>query len=76
MSPINSISSRVSLMNRFNKRQFDVTNETDLEEYRYFLANAKWRNATCPFEVEWPYLTIPQMINEKIAEHYLFNIVK
>lgn len=68
---INSIPSRATVLNRFYKRLFDVRSRVDLEEYRYFLEQGKWKNGVCPFEVEWPYISIPNMINEKITRHYL-----
>lgn len=75
MSAINSIPSRATLLNRFHKRVFDVNSQVDLEEYRYFLEQGRWKNSVCPFEVEWPHISIPNMINEKITKHYLFSML-
>jgi hypothetical protein len=54
-----------------NKRYFDVTNKKDLEVYKNFLVNKSWGSACCPFLVEEPYISIPYMIQEKIAKHVL-----
>lgn len=70
------IKTRPSSLPKFEKRQFDPTNKQDLREYKFFLENGRWLSGVCPFEVEWPYLGIPQMINDKITEHYLFKILK
>lgn len=49
---------------------FDVTNKKHVDEYRYFLVNKRWKNG-CPFDLVWPYLSIPDMIRDKIINHYL-----
>ena len=53
---------------RFPKRQFDVSNKEDLRAYKHFLATRSWGEKGCPFELEWPWLSIPDMINHMIAE--------
>jgi len=56
-----------SLRNKFPKRYFDVNNKVDLKAYKEFLANKNWGTNGCPFELEWPWLSIPDMISHKIA---------
>lgn len=53
-----------------NRRPFDPRNSEDLIEFKYFLANKKWKNV-CPFFLEWPYLTIPDMLKDKMVMHML-----
>jgi hypothetical protein len=53
---------------RFPKHQFDVDSKADLKAYKEFLVNKKWGTNGCPFELEWPWLSIPDMISHKIAE--------
>ena len=51
------------------KRIFDPQSKQDLKDYRYFLKNNKWGN-NCPFELEWPHLTITGMIKDKLIHQY------
>lgn len=53
------------------KRRFNPTVKKDREEYKYFLENRSWKSTVCPFFLEWPYLTIPDMINDKLTHHLL-----
>ena len=41
-----------------------------MEEYAYFLKNQKWRNG-CPFLLDWPYLTVPDMIKDRVVRQHL-----
>ena len=50
--------------------RFVPSDKDHVEHYRNFLVNRKW-NGGCPFELEWPYLSIPDMIKDKIINHYL-----
>lgn len=59
----------ITVLNKtFIKRKFNANNTVDLQAYKYFLDNQKWGKDGCPFELEWPWLSIPDMINHKIAE--------
>ena len=51
-----------------SRHTFDTNSKSDLEEYKYFLTNNKWRNS-CPFFLEWPYLTVPDMVKDKIIKN-------
>ena len=51
-----------------SRHTFDTNSKSDLEEYKYFLTNNKWRNS-CPFFLEWPYLTEPDMVKDKIIKN-------
>ena len=52
---------------RFPKRVFDANSKEDLRVYKHFLDNHSWGKNGCPFELEWPWLSIPDMISHKIA---------
>ena len=52
---------------RFPKRVFDPNSKEDLKAYKHFLDNHSWGSNGCPFELEWPWLSIPDMISHKIA---------
>ena len=58
----------------YQKRKFDIDSIEDIQEYKYFLDNKKWRNL-CPFRVEWPYLTVTKMIEDQIVKRYIENVV-
>lgn len=49
---------------------FDPSNKKHTELFRNFLVDHKWENG-CPFELEWPYLSIPDMIKDRIINYYL-----
>ncbi len=54
-----------------NKRQFDPLNKRDKAEFTFFLRNDRWQSTVCPFILEWPYLTIPDMIKDKLTRFWL-----
>lgn len=53
-----------------NKVFFDPTNEEHLKEYAIYLEQGRW-TGSCRFQVEFPYIEIPAMINAKLAKHML-----
>lgn len=55
---------------KYDRRTFDPASKKDIEEYKYFLTNNKWKNG-CPFYLDWPYLTIPDMIKDKVTKFTL-----
>ena len=54
-----------------NKRKFDVNNKKDIELYRSFLTTRRWGGTGCPFVLEFPHLTIPDMIKDKMMHKYM-----
>jgi hypothetical protein len=60
---------------RWPKRKFDPFEKSDLVEYKFFLDKSQWRN-NCPFELEWPYLTIPEMIRDKLINNYIKTMIE
>lgn len=64
-----------TMRDRFaKKRIFDPKNPEDLKAYRLFLKNNNWGKNGCPFELEWPWISIPYMIAHKIAEQAVKSI--
>ena len=53
------------------KRKFDINDKKDVDLYRRFLATYSWGHSGCPFELEFPYLTIPDMIKDKLIHKFL-----
>ena len=51
--------------------RFCPEDKKHVEAYRHFLVMRKWENPGCPFELVWPYLSVPDMIKDKIINHYL-----
>lgn len=58
-----------TLKKRYAKRLFDVGNKQDLKMYRNFIQTRSWGTDGCPFELEWPWLSVPDMLAHKISEH-------
>ena len=57
---------------RKQKRYFDVNNKKDVELYRRFIANGNtWGSDGCPFILEFPHLTTPDMIKDRLIHKYL-----
>ena len=54
-----------------SKRRFDVNNKKDVELYRTFLMTRRWGGTGCPFVLEFPHLTIPDMIKDKMMHKYM-----
>lgn len=50
--------------------RFEASNKEHVAVYRNFLIKRKWPDG-CPFELVWPYLSVPDMIKDKIINHYL-----
>ena len=61
---VNTIS---KIKQSFPKHTFDVNSKADLRVYKKYLETGSWGHDTCPFELEWPWLNIPDMISHKIA---------
>ena len=53
------------------KRKFDVNNKKDVAAYKNFLVHKQWGTSGCPFSLEYPYLSVPDMIKDKIVHKYL-----
>lgn len=62
------------LNHRFPKRVFDATSKEDLVAYKNYLANNSWGSNGCPFELEWPHLSVPDMIAKKVAESVVAKV--
>lgn len=54
------------------KRVFDMNNKKDVEIYKSFLETNSWKvSGSCPFNLEYPYLTVPDMIKDKLIRKFL-----
>lgn len=54
---------------------FDPKNKKHIKMYKDFLASNQWGKEGCPFILEFPYLTIPDMIKDKMI-HKLLGVKK
>jgi hypothetical protein len=73
---LNGFNIQPSTLGILPKRIFDPRNREDLLEYKHFITKGKWKNGTCPFQLQWPYLTIPNMLHEMVAKHYVTKELK
>lgn len=53
------------------RKQFNVNDQADCSAFAKFLKNGTWGKEGCPFEIEDPWLSIPDMIKDKIARKHL-----
>lgn len=56
---------------RKQKRYFDINSKVDIELYRQYLINNAWGGNGCPFILEFPSLTVPDMIKERLIRKFL-----
>jgi len=64
----------MGVLSQINKQRiiFDPVNKKHVAMYReYLVNNCRWSTNGCPYELEWPYLTVPDMIRDKIIRNYL-----
>lgn len=54
-----------------NKRLFNVNSREDVKVFKSFLQTRSWGNTGCPFAIEYPYVSIPDMIKDKLVHKYL-----
>ena len=57
------------------KRFFDVKSKQDILSFKKFVKEHRWGNDGCPFILEFPYLTIPDMIKDRMI-HKLLGVKK
>jgi hypothetical protein len=53
------------------RKLFDVTSEQDLQLFKVFCIKNAWGKNGCPFILEEPFLSIPEMIRYKISNEFL-----
>ena len=53
------------------KRFFDPKSKADMAVVKKFMKNMAWGPQCCPFYLEYPYITIPAMLKDKIV----YNVV-
>jgi hypothetical protein len=64
------MSSQLELLRR-PKRYFDENNKRDIDIYRQFLVKGGWGQNCCPFVLEEPHISIPDMIKDKLIKKFL-----
>jgi hypothetical protein len=52
------------------RREFNPVNKKDLQEFKFFKKNGKWKNG-CPFYLEDPFVEIPAMCESKFTSYML-----
>ena len=65
------VATKLGKMMQRTFKNFDVTDRKDLDRYKTFLQTGAWGTEGCPFICEDPWLSVPDMIKDKIARHYL-----
>jgi hypothetical protein len=56
-------------------RSFNPASKQDLAEYREFLRTQRW-SAGCPFQIEWPYNNVVDMIENKIVKQHIDQLIE
>jgi hypothetical protein len=53
------------------KRNFDVNSKKDIEIFTEFMKKSAWGPDCCPFLLEFPFLSVPDMIKSKLVNKVL-----
>lgn len=56
------------------KENFDPSNLDHVKHYKYFIENNRW-SGSCPFRIEWPFVTVPELIKDRLIKTYLDDII-
>jgi hypothetical protein len=49
-----------------------MNKKEDVEIYKHFLINNNWKiTGSCPFELEYPWNSVPDMIKDKLVRKFL-----
>ena len=62
---------KIELFHTYQRRYFEPGSKNDMKEVRHYFHNHQWGKEGCPFYLEWPYLTIPDMLKDKITQYAL-----
>lgn len=62
-------------MQNYLKHIFNPLDKEHLKSYQKFLKTRNWSSG-CPFQLEWPYENVPLMIEKKIIEAHLNDIIR
>lgn len=61
----------ILLENLKNRRQFNIKSRADIAMFKNFMTNNGWGEGGCPFELEYPYSSVPDMIKDKLIRKML-----
>lgn len=54
------------------RRRFNIKRTADIEVFKNFMANNNsWGSGGCPFILEYPYTSVPDMIKDKLIRKML-----
>lgn len=63
-----------SVLRPRSRELFDASNLNHRKEYAYFVKYSKWKDG-CPYYLEHPFASIPDMINSKLLAYYLKRLI-
>ena len=61
----------MALLKVQQKRLFDINSKQDLQVFANYLKKSSWSPNGCPFETEYPWVSLPDMVKDKITRKYL-----
>jgi hypothetical protein len=53
------------------KKLFDINSKNDVEQFKMYIQNKTWGTNGCPFILEDQYLSVPDMIKDKLICKFL-----
>lgn len=60
-----------NILKKKTKRKFNVNNYEDIQVFKNYIKTNSWGKEGCPFEIEYPHVSVPYMIQEKLVKHFL-----
>mgnify|MGYP003703989977 CR=1 FL=1 len=58
------------------REQFNPKNKNHMAMTRDFFRDYRWGDHGCPFILEWPYLTVTEMIRSKLIDTHIGSIIE
>jgi len=68
------MSNKIEMMNMYQRHRFDASSKSDMKLVKHYFHTNSWGNFGCPFHLEWPFLTVPDMLKAKITEYTLGDL--
>lgn len=53
------------------KRDFNVNCNEDISVFKDFMEKNKWGSDGCPFNIKYPFLSVPDMIKTELLKKFL-----
>lgn len=59
------------ILQKRQRNTFDINNTQHVEMFKEFLTKKTWGAQGCPFQLEYPWTSVPDMIKDKLIRRFL-----